>query len=230
MKVLSRKTIAAMVAGTFIMAGAAVPFIVQASDMQKPFSAQHQRDQKCLNSHHFSPEKAAQHLSEAFGIDQATILAYNANGISFRDIHKAAFLANAGGKTLEDVMNHKTADNNWKDVAAALGITKEQMKTARQNITANRLHKKVGLDKQTTLDLLREGYRGRDIGMAAELAKNTSKPITEVLSLRKINNTWLDVAALVGVDKETFKKDVQELGYGFPHRGHHGHAENRDNK
>lgn len=227
MKVLSRKAIAAIVAGTFIMAGAAAPFIVQASDIQKSPFAQHQRNQKCEKGRQFNPEKAAQHLSETFGINQNTILTYKANGMSFRDIYKAALLANASGKTLEDVMSHKTADNNWKDVAIAIGITKEQMKAGRQNMVANSLNKKIGLDKQTTLDLLHQGYRGRDIGIAAKLAANTNKPLTEVLSLRKINNTWFDVATELGVDKATFKKDMQELGHGFHHRGHRGHAENK---
>jgi len=230
MNLVSRRTMAAVVAGAFIMAGVAAPFIVQAADIQQPPSAQHQKVQKDQNGprdHRISPEKAAQNLSDSFGIDQATILKYNAGGMSFRDIGHAALLANAGGTTLEDVISHKTTDNKWRDVATTMGITKDQMKAARQNVVANRLDKKIGLDKQVTLDLLHQGYHPRDIGMAAQLAKNTSKPIVEVLSLKKVNNTWLDVATTVGVDKETFKKDAQELGYGFHHRGH---GENKDNK
>lgn len=219
-----------MVAGTFIMAAAASPFIVQASEIEQPPAGQHQKDQKGLKNHQVNPEQAAQRLSDVFGIDKATILKYNADGMSFKDIGKAAFLANASGNSLADVMSHKTPDNKWKDVAKTMGITKEQMKDTRQNMVANRLNKKIGLDKQTTLDLLHDGYHVRDIGMSSELAKNTSKPIVEVLSLKKINNTWSDVATTLGVDKETFKKDAQELGYGFKHRGHVEHKGNNENK
>lgn len=215
-----------MVAGTFIMAAAASPFIVQAADVQQPTTGQHQRDQK---SPKMSPEQAAQRLSETFGIDKATILKYNTNGMSYKDISKAAFFANASGKSIEDVISLKTPTNTWKDVATTLGITKEQMQAARQNMVANGLNKKIGLDKQTTLDLLHDGYHARDIGMAAELAKNTSKPIVEVLSLKKINNTWSNVATTLGVDQETLKKDRQELGYGLGHRGHGGPGEHRGN-
>lgn len=229
MKILSRNAIAAIVAGTFIMAAAASPFIVQAAEIEQPPVGQHQTDHKNLKNHKVDPTQVAQRLSDIFGIDKEVILKYNTNGMSFKDIRRAAFLANASGQSLEDVISHKTPDNNWKDVATTLGITKEQMRATRQNMVANDLNKKIGLDKQTTLDLLQTGYHGRDIGMASELAKNTNKPIAEVLSMRKINNTWFDVATTLGVDKDTFKKDAQELGCGFQHRGHLGHMEAKGN-
>lgn len=229
MKMFSRNTIAAMVAGTFIIAAAASPFVVQASEVEQSSIGQHQKDHRGFRNHQVSPEKAAQRLSDVFNIDTATILKYNADGMSFKDIRRAAFLASASNKSLEEVMSLKTSDNKWKDVASTLGITKEQMKATRQNMVANKLNTKTGLDKQTALDLLQSGYHGRDIGMAGELAKNTNQPITQILSLKKINNTWSDVATTLGVDQETFKKDVQELGYGFKNKGHRGHGEQKGN-
>lgn len=217
MNIFAKNKIAAMVAGTFIMAAVASPFIVQASEIQQPPAGQHQRSEK---KHQVSPEQSAQHLSVAFSIDQATILQYNANGMSFKDISKAAFLANASGKSLDDVITHKTVDNNWKDVATTMGITKEQMHAARQNMVANGLTKKIGLDKQITLDLLNQGYHPQDISMASQLAKNTNKSINEILSLKKINNRWSDVANNLGVDKETFKNDMKTMGHGFGHKQH----------
>lgn len=217
MKILSRQHLAALLAGAFIMTAAATPFIVQASDIQQPPAGQHQRDQK---NHKMSPEQAAQRLSATFDIDQATILNYHANGMSFRDIGKAAFLANASGKAIQDVISLKTSENNWKDVATTMGITREQMHTARYNMTANRLQQKIGLDKQITLDLLQQGYHAKDIGIASQLAKNTNQPINDILSLKKINNKWSDVATTLGVDKETFKNDIKAMRHGFGHRGH----------
>ena len=228
MKKLSRNTIAAMVAGTFIMAAAASPFIVQAAEIEQVPAGQHQKGQRGPNAPKMSPEQAAQRISDVYGIDKATVLKYNTAGQSYQDISKAAFLAKASGKSIEDVIILKTPTNTWKDVTITLGITKEQMKTARQDMVADRLNKKIGLDKQVTLNLLNDGYHARDIGMASQLAKNTNKTINEVLDMRKINNTWSDVATTLGVDQETFKKDNQELGFGFGHRGpghHKGHSE-----
>lgn len=225
MKKLSRNTIAAMVAGTFLMAAAASPFIVQAAETEQTPAGQHQKGQRGPKAAKITPDQAAQRLSDVFGIDKATVLKYNTDGKSFKDISKAAFLAKASGKSIEDIISLKTPTNTWKDVETTMGITKEQIQTARQNMTADRLNKKIGLDKQVTLDLLQQGYQARDIGMASQLAKNTNKPINEVLSMRKINNKWSDVATTLGVDQATFKKDVQELGFqNRGHRGHRGHG------
>ncbi len=219
-----------MVAGTFMIAMAATPFVVQAAEMDSTPMEQHQMEHKGWHNQKMSPAKVAQHLSDTFGIDQATILKCYVQGTSFKDIGRAAFLAKASGKSFTDVISLKTSDNNWKDVATTLGITKEQMKATRQDLIASGLNKKIGLDKEIALNLLHDGYQPRDIGMAAELGKNTDKSLTEVLSMKKINNTWFDVANTLGVDKETFKKDMKELGFGFGHRGHRFHGELNDNK
>ena len=216
MKILSKGTIAAMVAGTFIMAAAASPFIVQASEIQQPTMKQHQKQER----QQVTPEKIAQHLSATLGVDQATILHYNANGMNFKDIGQAAFLANASSKSLDDVISHKTTDNSWKDVATTMGITKEEIHAAHQNMIANGLNKKTGLDKQITLDLLNQGYHPQDIAIASKLATNTNKPINEVLSMKKINNRWSDVANTLGVDKEILKNNTKTIGHGFSNKGH----------
>lgn len=204
-----------MVAGTFIIAGAASPFLVQAAETEKTPSAYHQKQER----KEMSPEESAKKLSNTFGIEESTILNYNNNGMSFRDIGKAAFLAKAGDKSIDSVISKKTADNNWKDVAESLGITKEQIKAAHQDMAANHLNKKTGLDKKTALNLLKDGYHPHDIGMASQLANATKKPIKDVLSLKKINNTWSDVAKKLGIDAETFKKDFKGTGHGPHHKG-----------
>jgi cell division protein YceG involved in septum cleavage len=230
MKIVSRQTIAAMVAGAFMIAAATTPFIVQAAETDAAPMKQHQMEQK--NWHQkMSPTEIAQHLADTFGIDQATVLQYYVQGTSFRDIGHAAFLAKASNKSFTDILALKTSDNNWKDVVTTLGITKEQMKATRQDMIATGLNKKIGLDKETALNLLHDGYQPHDIGMAAELSKNTDKTLTDVLALKKINNTWSDVATSLGVDNETFKKDMKEIGFGFGHRGHGcHHGEPNDNR
>jgi hypothetical protein len=217
MKIVSKKTISAMVAGTFIIAGAANPFIVQAAEAEKTPSAYHQKQV----TRQLDPKKASKRISDTFGIDQSIIMNYNNQGMSFRDIGRAAFLAKAGNTSIDNVISQKTADNNWKDVAESLGITKEQIRAAHQDLTANQLNQKTGMDKKSALNLLNDGYHPRDIAMANQLAKTTQKPIKYMLSLKKINNTWLDVAKKLGVDTETFKKDCKAMGYGRHHKGPH---------
>jgi FixJ family two-component response regulator len=194
----SKKAIAMAAALTVIALGATVPGFVQAAD-QKDCPGFHQR-------HQMSPEQMAEKMSAHLGISQADFTKYQASGLNHRDIGHAAFLAKISGKTINEVISLKTKDNTWKDVTSTLGITTEQIKSARHNMMADRITEKTGADKNVVLDLLSQGYHGRDIMMASQLAKNTNKQIGEVLSLKKINNTWRDVATELGISQETMKE------------------------
>ena len=157
-------------------------------------AAQGDKDRPGFGQRQVDPDKAAERLAEVFGIDKATVLDHYNNGVKFRDIGRAAFLAKASGKTLDDVLALKTADNKWRDVAKTLGITKEQAKATHRALTADRLSAKLGFDRQATLGLLDNGYRPRDVAVAGLLAGNTGKTSQEILDMKKINNTWRDVA------------------------------------
>lgn len=211
MKVLSKKTIAALVAGAFILAGAVIPYIVSANsninDVSRP--AYHQN---------FTPEQKAERISKIFGLSKTDILDYNANGMSYRDISRAAFIANASGKELSEVISHKTATNTWKDVSKEIGVTKVQFKSAAQRMTAKRFNAKLGLNEATVLDLLQQGQKPRNIAMADALSKDTGKSMTDILGMKTQENKWQDVAKTLGVDDETFKKDVKKVKHLVHHK------------
>ncbi|BBB91297.1 MAG TPA: hypothetical protein PKA28_19945 [Methylomusa anaerophila] len=202
----AKKTVAILAAGAFILTGAGA-FAAQTSPVlnDKPGQYQH----KAKSRHEISPEKAAQRIAEISGASQETILKYNQQGHSFRDLSKAAFFAKVSGKSLDDVLALKTADNSWKDVRESLNISTDQIKAAAQEIAATRLSARLNLSKENIQALFREGYRQRDIAMAGILAKHTGKPVQDILSMKKINNSWQSVAASLGVDKEAFKQDVK---------------------
>ncbi len=216
MKLTAKKTIAAIAVSAFILAGAAVPFVVQAdrAEDQRPAYGQHRID----------PDKATARLSETYGIDQATLLKYYNDGVPLRNLNRAAFLAQASGKSLDEVLALKTADNNWRDVANTLNITKEQFKATRNTLMSNRLSAKLGLDKEATYALFDQGYHPRDVAMAGLLAQDTGKSMNDILALKKINNTWMDVATTLGVDRDTVKQDFRKMHQAFPGRGHRHHA------
>ena len=212
---ISKKTIAALVLGAFLVAGAAAPFIVSAAGEHKSRSAAHQRQ--------FSPAQAAERLAETYGVSKETVLNQFTSGAKFRDIHRAAFLAKASDKPLDEVLALKKSDNTWKDVAQTLGVTREKAKATRHGLVADRFSAKLGFDRAATLDLLGQGYKPRDIAFAGLLAENTGKPTADVLALKKINNNWRDVAQTLGVSDETLKQDMTKLRQAFPRhgRGHH---------
>lgn len=211
MNTLTKKKIIGLVAGGVIFVGAISPFIAQAAE-------------KCnfipnrVGHHQMDPDKIAQNIADKFGVSKEDVLAYEKQGVHFKDLYKASFLAKASGKSLQEVLQTKTLDNTWRDVAKSLGVTKEEIKAARHDIEASKLESKLHIPKQTSLDLMQQGYRSNDIAVANELSKNTSKPMNDILNMRKINNTWYDVSQSLGVSDETFKQEMKALKAVFHHR------------
>lgn len=209
---MNKKTIASLVAGVIILGGAVTPFIAQAAESATP----------CLpvpGHHQMDPEKFAQKIADTYGTNKDEILQYQKSGVTFRDLSKASFLAKASDKTLPEVLALKTPANTWKDVAKSLGVTREKVRALRQEMAATQLETKLSIPKQASQDLMSQGYRSQDIAVANELAKNTGKTLPDILSLRKINNTWHDVAQTLGVDENTFTQDMKTIKTAFPHRG-----------
>lgn len=216
MNLISKKSVIGLTLGAFVLAGVASPLAIQAADSQvysQPAAGQHAK---------VDPDKIAQRISETFGVNKADVVKYQQQGTKTRDLFKASFLAKASGKSLSEVISLKTSSNTWKDVANTLGVTKEQIKATRQDIASTRLETKLNIPKQVSLDLLQQGYHSRDIAVANALANNTGKQISDILSLKKINNTWHDVAQSLGVDDNTFKKDIKDVRAAFPHHPFHG--------
>lgn len=206
----SKKTIASLVAGTFLLVGVALPFAVQAATSEK-------QDRPAMCQRKVDPEKAAARISQHFGISKESVLKYQNQGYTFRDLTKAAFLAKASGKPFESVVVLKTTDKTWKTIAQELGVTKEQMKSTHRELAADRINAKTGMDKAEITGLMEQGYKGRDITMAGLLSKKTNRSASDIIQLKKINNRWLDVAETIGVDRDAFKAELKEMHKG----GHH---------
>lgn len=211
MSLFTKKNIIVAAAGALILAGACGLYAVKAHPG-------HSYDRTAIHQKCISPDQQAQKMAETFGIDKREILNYFEQGTCFRDLSRAAFLAKASNQSLQQVIALKTPDNTWKNVAESLGITPEKAKAARQDMMAGRLEK-LHIAKQNSLDLMQQGYRPHDIAMAQELAENTGKTASDILDMRKINNTWRDVAQTLGVSEEIFKQDMQNIREVFPHKG-----------
>lgn len=211
MNTLTKKRIMGLVAGGVLLASTISPFVAQAAeqcDYNRPVRGHHQMD----------PDKIAQNIADTFGVSKDNVLNYEKEGVHFKDLYKASFLAKASGRSLKEVMQTKTLDNTWRDVAKVLGVTREKMRATRQDVEATKFETKLHIPKQTSLGLMQEGYRGHDIAVANELSQNTGKNINDVLSMKKINNTWYDVAQSLGVSDDTFKQDMKNLKAAFHHR------------
>jgi hypothetical protein len=199
----SRTAIAAFVVGAFILGGIAIPLIAQAESTTKDRPAHH----RC---HQVNPEQAAKRLSTEFGLDEALIAKYQKEGKSVKDLSRAAFFAKASDKSFESVLALKTETNSWKDVASTLGVDKEKVKSLRQELAAKRLSQRFSLDQGDIQNLFNQGYHHRDIAMAGLLAKQSSQTIEQIIAMKKVNNTWQDVATELGIDLKALKKEMKQ--------------------
>jgi len=142
----------------------------------------------------------AKYFAERYGIDAAQIEQALNNRVHIEDIKQAAILAKLSGKNFSDVLAMKV---DWDQVAEQLGVSREQLKTFREQERDEMIAKRTGLDINTYKSLLKDGYRPRDIDIAARIAKAANKNVKDVLGKRKINNSWKDVAKSYGVDMKT---------------------------
>lgn len=146
------------------------------------------------------PEKAAQHISEAFDIDENEVRAAIAAKRDFRDIGHAAMIAKISGKSFKEIFAQREGGKTWREVEEAFGVTQSQVKGVIEEMEARHLADRGGMAEERALSLLRNGYRSFDIFEAAKLSAASGQDIQSVLDRKKINNHWFDVAKELGVD------------------------------
>ncbi|WP_346353251.1 hypothetical protein [Azotosporobacter soli] len=212
MNLFNKKNLTALAIGGLLLSGIAAPLAVQAAENPRPLTVEQRMGER---------SKMTQEFGAQFGISESEMQSYREKGVSMRDLGHAAMLAKISGKPLADVMAAKTLNTSWKDLSQSLGVTPQQMKAARQDMIASRMESKLNINKQTSLDLMNQGYRTKDIAVAGLLAADTNKSITDVLSQKKINNSWHDVANTLGVSDETFQQNMQTLRHAVPPMGGH---------
>lgn len=111
-------------------------------------------------------------------------------------------------------------------VQAAESVSQSvQVQEQHYSFVAKRIAEYGNLEEAVALQLLKDGYRGRDIEMAGRLAKASGKDVQAVLAMKKINNRWYDVADALGVAWDDIRAQggPQDLcGRGRAFHGHGG--------
>lgn len=221
---MRKKMLAGIVAGA-LMAGAGFGMLsgqAQAADKnvqngrpdRPPVMRGHRGAERPMMN--MNPDEVAKQLNKTFGVSEQEVKAALNEKRDFHDIGQAAMLSKISGKSLKDVLAMKTEGKNWPAVGKELGVKPEQVRAQMNEMTANRMAEHGDIDKAKALSLLNNGYKPMDISMAAKLAKLTNKDIQAVLDMKKINNTWGDVAQQLGVDKEALRPNGPDGDF----RGH----------
>lgn len=189
MKNLTKKFLTGLVAGTLLFAGVG-------NVSAKDFNPRNYQDQL------EGSEQLAKDIAEYYEISEKEVLAALQDKRDFEDIRQAAFLAKASGKSFKQVLSMKS---DWRDVRKNLKVSDEKFESVKQEFFLKELAEKSDLDTATLKKLLEENYHPHDITTAGRLAKVSGREVHAVLDLKKINNTWEDVAEQLGVDKESLR-------------------------
>ena len=222
LKKYNQKPLIGLMAGAVFLGGAMAPYIVQAAQKTdtspQTETRQQQRQQQPPK---MDMDKVAQNIADTFGVNKDEVASYMKNNQGdFRDIFRGAMLSKVSGKSFSDIMAMKTSSNKWQDVEKSLGITHEQMRQAQDDMVAVQLEQKASIAKDTTKSLMQQGYHPDDIAAAGILAQKSGKTINDVLAMKKINNSWKDVAKSLNIDEKTFKESMKDIG--GMHGDHHG--------
>ena len=155
-----------------------------------------------------SDEEAAAKAAEMFGVDKAEVAAYlSENPRAFRDIFPCAMMARTSGRSFAEVMAVYEEQGDWRAVGDTLGVTREMIHTTMGDLMAERIaDDKTNLTKEEARALLRDGYNPRDVRAAGILGKAANKSAQEILSLKRINNGWDDVAKELGLDASVLRE------------------------
>ena len=186
MNSLKKKMIAGMLAGAILTAGG-VGLLSMQSGAAHSYAATQVMGPR--GGGQMDTADMAKRIAEEFCVSESQVQTAIEDKKDFRDIGQAAMLAKLSGKSFADVMAMKTGDADWRDIGAKLGV-----------------------DPDTVVALLKDGYHPQDIDMAGRLAKAADKDVRKVLSYKKINNTWSDVAKQLGVDESAVRPRMWNRG------------------
>lgn len=162
---------------------------------------------------------AAKQVADTFGVSESEVKQAIDDDADFRDIGQAAMLAKLSQKSFADVLAMKTDSNHWTDVRESLGITREAVQDAMDDMAAVHIARHNDVDQKTVILLLHNGYRPWDIESAAAIANASGKDIQTVLDSKKINNRWGDVAEQFGVSRDVLRRARERGGMLGPRMG-----------
>ncbi len=197
---LKNKILAGLLSGAIIFTGGIALNPIQAA----PAATDQQQERPRHERPQMSDEQRAEFakkIADHYGVNQYEVEAALKNHVHFEDIKIAAKLAKLSGKSFSEVLAMKT---DWRQVAEKLGLTHQQIEDYTRTERLEELAQRSKLDKKTVESLLNDNYDPHDIIIAGLIANASGKNVKNVLSKRKINNTWEDVA-------KEFKVDLNKL-------------------
>lgn len=137
----------------------------------------------------------------------------------------AAPLAKLSGRSVPDVIALKTADRGWRDVAASLGLSREQVRdeTKRMHAALREARRQAGFGRFAAalagyldapageVEQTVRQHGARAALAAAPLAKLGGRTLSDVIALKAADGGWKQVAEQLGLSPEQVRAEIRRL-------------------
>ncbi len=200
MKLIGKKTMAGILAGTVLFTGGmyAAPALAKEAPPVAAVEAPPELTQA-------DKDEIVNDCVKRYGVKESDVREALKARRNPEDIYYAALLSKASGKSLHEII---TAKADWREVERKFGITESQIDKVVNDMIATDIAERSGLAVDTVKDLLKNHYHPRDIRIAGRLAKESGKDVRDVLDMKKLNMRWRDVADKLHLDVEVLKAKI----------------------
>ena len=140
-----------------------------------------------------------QNISEYFGVDKQTLVAYYNNGWEMPELRRGAFLAYASHKSFDDVMNLRE-NNSWGRVEYLIGLTPNDLKTTQDDIISTQIANKLDINKSIVTFLVKQNYEADEVS-PADIIEMYNPP----------TSNWEVVADDLGITQEELDEIHQKM-------------------
>lgn len=206
-----KKTLSIALAGAFLLTGAAA-YKMPGLSSAAPYQMQHSDKTPWHMNKMFNETNFAQAIATEYSVKQADVEKALQNGWRPFDIQRAAFIAYAADKSLNDVLSARDKASSWREVDEKYELTPEKHDQAMRQLHCKRIAATTGVTEKKLNALIDDGYYMHDIAMAALIAKEANRSIDDVISQKKINNSWFDIAESFGIDADDLSDKMYQYG------------------
>lgn len=217
-----KKTLSIALAGAFLLTSAAA-YQMPGLSSAAPYQMQHADKMPSHMNKMFNETNFAQAIAAEYNVKQTDVEKALQNGWRPFQLQRAAFIAYASDKSLNDVLSDRDKVSSWQELDEKYGLTPEKHDQAMRQLHCKRIADMTGVTETKLNALIDDGYYMHDITMAALIANEANRSIDDVISQKKINNSWFDIAESFGMNPDDLSEKMHQCRPHHFDRGFGGH-------
>ena len=152
-----------------------------------------------------------QNISEYFGVDKQTLVAYYNNGWEMPELRRGAFLAYTSHKSFDDVMNLRE-NNSWGRVEYLIGLTPNDLKATQDDIISTQIANKLDINKSIVTFLVKQNYEVDEVIHGILYSMYVDKSPSDIIEMHNPpTSNWEVVADDLGITQEELDEIHQKM-------------------